>query len=150
MTDTVRVLVRRLDHYPADWPLPAYMTEGAAAVDLRNAGPAITLPSLGRHLVPTGLAMALPEGTEAQVRPRSGLAIKRGLSLVNTPGTIDSDYRGEVLVPMVNLDAQPQEIAHGERVAQLLVSRVVRIEWAHAESLPGSGRGSGGFGSTGR
>lgn len=142
--------VRRLPGYPPDWPLPGYATPGSAAVDLRNAGPAITLPPGGRHLVPTGLAIALPEGTEAQVRPRSGLAIRRGLGIINAPGTIDSDYRGEIRVPMINHDPAPQEIAHGERIAQLLVARVARIEWAPAAALPASERGEGGFGSTGR
>ncbi len=147
---TLTVLIRRLDTFPADWPLPAYATPGSAAVDLRNAGPAITLTSLGRHLVPTGLSIALPPGYEAQVRPRSGLSIKQGLSLVNTPGTIDSDYRGEILVPMINLDPSPQRIEHGERIAQLLVAAVIRIEWEEALELPPTARGEGGFGSTGR
>ena len=146
----MQVAIRRLENYPSDWPLPAYATPGSAAVDLRNAGPAITLPSLGRHLVPTGLAIALPEGTEAQVRPRSGLAIKQGLSLINTPGTIDSDYRGEIRVPLVNLDANPQTIEHGDRIAQLLLAEVVRIDWQEVGELPDSERGAGGFGSTGR
>lgn len=147
---TTDVLVRRLAHYPKEWPLPAYATAGSAAVDLRNAGPAVTLQSLERLLVPTGLAIALPEGTEAQVRPRSGLSIKRGLGVVNAPGTIDSDYRGEILVPMINFDREPQAIEHGERIAQLLVSAVVRIEWREQAELPDSERGAGGFGSTGR
>lgn len=150
MSDSVQVLLQRLENYPPEWPLPAYMTAGAAAVDLRNAGPSITVPPLGRHLVPTGLAMAIPEGYEAQVRPRSGLSIKQGLTLVNAPGTIDSDYRGEVRVAMVNLDAAPQEIAHGERVAQLVLARYARIEWAEVPALPSTERGAGGFGSTGR
>ncbi len=148
--DAITVLVQRLDNYPADWPLPAYATPGSAAVDLRNAGPAVTLPPLGRHLVPTGLAIALPPGTEAQIRPRSGLALRRGLSIVNTPCTIDSDYRGEIRIPMINLDGAPQEIAHGERICQLLVAPVLRIDWQLATELPESERGSGGFGSTGR
>lgn len=148
--DLARVLVRPLAHYPADWPLPEYATPGSAAVDLRNAGPAVTLPPGGRALVPTGLALALPAGTEAQVRPRSGLAIRRGLGIINSPGTIDSDYRGEVQVPMINHDGAAQEIAHGERIAQLVLARVVRIEWAPTAELPATERGSGGFGSTGR
>lgn len=119
-------------------------------MDLRNAGPAFVLDPLERRLVPTGLAIALPEGTEAQVRPRSGLALKRGIGIVNTPCTIDSDYRGEIRIPLVNLDRSPQEIAHGERIAQMLVAAVVRIEWEPADTLPPSARGSGGFGSTGR
>ena len=146
----MRVQVLRLPNYPADWDLPGYGTAGAAGVDLRNAGPAVTLPPLGRQLVPTGLALALPEGTEAQIRPRSGLAFKRGVSVVNTPSTIDSDYRGEILIPLINFDREPQEILHGERIAQLLLAEVIRFEWEEAEALPASGRGTGGFGSTGR
>jgi len=148
--ESVSVLVQRLDNYPADWPLPAYATAGSAAVDLRNAGPTLTLPPLGRQLVPTGLAIALPPGFEAQIRPRSGLALKRGISIVNTPCTIDSDYRGEVRIPLVNLDGAPQEVAHGERIAQLLVLPVPRIEWQDVPALPESERGAGGFVSTGR
>lgn len=145
----VRVPVVRLAHFPADWELPAYQTPGAAAVDLRNAGPDVTLASLERTRVPTGLSVAIPAGYEGQVRPRSGLASKRGLTLPNTPGTIDSDYRGEILVPMVNLDAAPQTIAHGERIAQMLVSPVARLAWEEAPELPPTRRGEGGFGSTG-
>lgn len=148
--DVIRVRVQRLSDYPADWDLPAYGTEGSAAVDLRNAGPAFELAPLGRRLVPTGLAIALPPGTEAQIRPRSGLALHRGISIINTPCTIDSDYRGEIRIPLINLDVGVQRIEHGERIAQLLVARISRIEWEPAESLPASGRGAGGFGSTGR
>lgn len=147
--ESVKVAVRRLDHYPPDWPLPAYATPGSAAVDLRNAGPTVTLRPGGRHLVPTGLAIALPDGVEAQVRPRSGLAIRRGLGIINSPGTIDSDYRGEIQVPMINHDTEPQVLPHGERIAQLLVARVARIEWLPRDRLPDSERGDGGFGSTG-
>ena len=150
MTDTIRVPVLRLDNYPAEWPLPAYATSGSAAVDLRNAGATFTLAPLDRQLVSTGLAFALPEGTEAQIRPRSGLAFRRGVGVVNAPSTIDSDYRGEILIPLINFDREPQEILHGERVAQLLVSRVTRLEWQVVERLPESERGTGGFGSTGR
>jgi dUTP pyrophosphatase len=146
----IPVLIRKLENYPAEWPLPSYATAGSAAVDLRNAGEAFTLPSLGRMLVPTGLAIALPEGYEAQVRPRSGLATKQGITLINTPGTIDSDYRGEIRVPIVNLDASAQTIEHGDRIAQLLLAAVVRIEWQVVDALPSSERGLGGFGSTGR
>ena len=150
MEDPVRVLVRRLEHYPADWELPAYATPGSAAVDLRNAGPDITLPPLGRALVPTGLAIALPPGTEAQIRPRSGLAIHRGISIINTPCTIDSDYRGEIRIPIINLDREPQCLAAGERIAQMLVARTLRIAWEPVAELPATERGTGGFGSTGR
>lgn len=144
------VLVQRLAHYPADWPLPGYATVGSAAVDLRNAGATLVLPPLARQLVPTGLAVALPPETEAQIRPRSGLALHRGISIINTPCTIDADYRGEIRVPLINLDREPQEIAHGERIAQMLIARVIRIHWVPSEGLPESGRGEGGFGSTGR
>jgi dUTP pyrophosphatase len=148
--ERIRVLIQRLSNYPADWGLPEYATGGSAAVDLRNAGPAVTLPPLGRHLIPTGIAIALPEGVEAQVRPRSGLALRRGIGMLNTPGTVDSDYRGEIGVVLVNLDAEAQEIAHGERIAQLLVAVVPRIEWEETGAHPPRGRGGGGFGSTGR
>jgi dUTP pyrophosphatase len=146
----VRVLVRQLENYPSEWPLPQYATPGSAAVDLRNAGESFTLAPLGRRLVPTGIAIALPTGFEAQVRPRSGLAAKHGVTVLNTPGTIDSDYRGEIRIPLINLDPDPQLIEHGERIAQLLVAAVLRIEWQPAAELPTSERGAGGFGSTGR
>jgi dUTP pyrophosphatase len=146
----VRVAITRMDHFPPEWELPAYQTPGAAAVDLRNAGPALTLASLQRALVPTGLRVAIPSGYEGQVRPRSGLASRRGLTLPNTPGTIDSDYRGEILVPVVNLDAAPQTVDHGERVAQLLLAPVARLAWDEVPELPATERGVGGFGSTGR
>lgn len=148
--ERARVQVLRLDNYPDDWALPAYATSGSAAVDLRNAGPSITLESMQRRLVPTGLAIALPAGTEAQIRPRSGLALHRGISIINTPCTIDSDYRGEIRIPLINLDGTAQEIAHGERIAQLLVAVVTRIEWEQVGELPETDRGAGGFGSTGR
>lgn len=150
MTDRLRVPVRRLEHYPADWSLPEYATEGSAAVDLRNAGPAVTLEPGERRLIPTGLAVALPAGTEAQVRPRSGLAIRQGIGLINAPGTIDSDYRGEVRVPVINHDRNAQRLEHGERVAQLVLARVVKIDWAETDALQETERGEGGFGSTGR
>ena len=150
LEESIKVLVKRLENYPSDWPLPGYATGGSAAVDLRNAGPAVTLPPLGRQLIPTGLAIALPDGVEAQIRPRSGLALKRGISIINTPCTIDSDYRGEIRIPLVNLDGEPQEIAHGERIAQMLLGRVPHIDWEAVEELPDSERGAGGFGSTGR
>ena len=148
--ETVTVSLRRLENFPTDWSLPSYGTDGSAAVDLRNAGPTIVLPPMGRQLVPTGLAFALPPDIEAQIRPRSGLALHRGISIINTPCTIDSDYRGEIRIPLINFDREPQEIAHGERIAQLLLARVLRIEWVEVGELPGSGRGAAGFGSTGR
>jgi dUTP pyrophosphatase len=148
--EQVRVQVRRLENYPTDWELPSYGTPGAAAVDLRNAGETVVIPPLGRVLVSTGLAIALPDGTEAQIRPRSGLALRHGISIINTPCTIDSDYRGEIRIPIINFDPAPQTLAHGERIAQLLVARVARILWELTAELPTSTRGSGGFGSTGR
>lgn len=148
--EQVPVAVMRLDNYPSGWPLPDYATAGAAAVDLRNAGETVRIPPLGRVLVPTGLAIALPDGTEAQIRPRSGLALRQGISIINTPCTIDADYRGEIRIPLINLDPEPQTLEHGERIAQLLVARVARILWRPADSLPPTARGSGGFGSTGR
>ena len=147
---SVAISIQRLHNFPADWPLPAYATEGSAAVDLRNAGDAIVLPPMGRTLIPTGLAFALPPDMEAQIRPRSGLALHRGISIINTPCTIDSDYRGEIRIPLINFDTLPQEIAHGERIAQLLIARVYRIDWEEVDELPSSTRGGGGFGSTGR
>jgi dUTP pyrophosphatase len=148
--ERVQVSVRRLDNYPPDWELPQYGTPGSAAVDLRNAGETITIPPLGRVLVPTGLAIALPEGTEAQIRPRSGLALRHGISIINTPCTIDSDYRGEIRIPIINFDHAEQTLAHGERIAQMLIGRVARITWEPVSELPDSARGTGGFGSTGR
>jgi dUTP pyrophosphatase len=147
---TVDVMIQRLANYPAEWDLPQYATPGAAAMDLRNAGETIELPPLGRVLVPTGLAIALPEGSEAQIRPRSGLALRHGISIINTPCTIDSDYRGEIRIPLINFDSQPQRLAHGERIAQLLVAHVARVVWQPADQLPPTTRGGGGFGSTGK
>jgi dUTP pyrophosphatase len=132
------------------YPLPAYETVGSAGMDLRaNMTEPITLPSLGRALVPTGLFIELPVGVEAQIRPRSGLAIKRGLTMLNTPGTIDSDYRGEIKCIIVNLSAEAQTIEPGERIAQMVVARFERVEWQAVEALEDSTRGAGGFGSTG-
>ena len=131
-------------------PLPAYQTAGSAGMDLHAwlAEPVLLQP-LERRLIPTGLYLALPAGFEAQVRPRSGLALRRGLSLINTPGTIDSDYRGELMVPIVNLSNEPQEVQDGERIAQLVVARYEQVQWSPSESLGESARGSGGFGHSG-
>ncbi|WP_455250029.1 dUTP diphosphatase [Porphyromonas sp.] len=131
--------------------LPAYATAGAAGMDLRAQLEApITLPPLGRALVPTGLFIELPQGYEAQVRPRSGLAIKHGLTILNSPGTIDADYRGEIKVALVNLSAEPFEIQDGERIAQLVVARHEEVTWQPVEELGETERGAGGFGHTGR
>ncbi len=131
-------------------PLPAYETPGSAGLDLRaHLTDPVDLPPLGRALIPTGLSIALPPGYEAQVRPRSGLALKRGLTMLNSPGTIDSDYRGEIGCLIVNLSSETQRIAPGERIAQLVIARYERVEWAETDILPETTRGTGGFGSTG-
>lgn len=131
-------------------PLPKYETEGSAGMDVCAVlSEAVTLAPLERSLIPTGLYIELPQGYEAQVRPRSGLAIKRGLSLLNTPGTIDSDYRGEIKVILVNLSNETQIIENGERVAQIVVAKHERVEWELAVSISETVRGAGGFGSTG-
>ena len=132
-------------------PLPAYATPLSAGMDLRACLESpVTLAPLQRALVPTGLYLALPEGFEAQVRPRSGLAVKHGLTVLNTPGTIDADYRGEVKVILVNLSDTPFEIVPGERIAQMVVARHERVEWEAVDVLDETERGVGGFGSTGR
>ena len=133
--------------------LPAYASEGAAGLDLRAALPAdglVTLSPLARQKIPTGIAIALPEGYEAQVRPRSGLADRHGITVLNAPGTIDADYRGEVMVLLVNLSDVPFAVQRGERIAQLVVAPVTRVALAAAASLDPTARGAGGFGSTGR
>lgn len=146
------VKVMRLPH-GVDLPLPQYQSEFAAGLDLVAAVPAnapLTIAPRERALVPTGLAIALPPGTEAQVRPRSGLAVKHGLTVLNAPGTIDADYRGEIQVLLVNLGAEPVEIARGSRIAQLVIAPVARANLVDAVSLDATPRGGGGFGSTGR
>ena len=129
---------------------PFYATAGSAGMDLRaNITENVVLKPLERALLPTGLRIALPQGYEAQVRPRSGLALKRGLTCLNSPGTIDSDYRGEIGVILVNLSNETQTIERGERVAQLVVAAYTQITWENVENLETSERGTGGFGSTG-
>ncbi|HXQ50232.1 MAG TPA: dUTP diphosphatase [Stellaceae bacterium] len=131
-------------------PLPRYATEGSAGADLSAAVETpVVLPPGGRALVPTGIALALPDGFEAQVRPRSGLALRHGVTVLNSPGTIDSDYRGEIAVILANLGAESVTIARGDRIAQLVVAPVCRVAWQEAASLPPSLRGAGGFGSSG-
>ena len=133
------------------FPSPAYATEMSAGMDLKaNISEAVLLEPLQRAMVPTGIYLALPEGTEAQVRPRSGLAAKFGISVLNAPGTIDADYRGEVKVILVNLSNEPFTVNPGERIAQLVLARYERIEWDEVETLDEACRGEGGFGSTGR
>ena len=144
----VRVLIARSGR-AKDFPLPEYATPASAGVDLR-ASEARVIPPGSRALVPTGLRIALPEGYEAQVRPRSGLALKHGVTLPNSPGTIDADYRGEIGVILMNLGQEPFVVEPGDRIAQMVVAPVVRVAWSEAEALDATERGEGGFGSTGR
>ena len=145
----IRLRIRRL---PAahDLPLPAAASAGSSGFDLRAAldGEVVLRPG-ERLLVPTGLAVEIPAGWEGQVRPRSGLALRHGIGMVNAPGTIDSDYRGEVAVLLINHGAEPFTLRRGDRIAQLVIARVESVEWEEAEALESSDRGEGGFGSTG-
>jgi dUTP pyrophosphatase len=145
----LRVALRRLPH-GADLPLPAYATPLAAGMDLFAAiDAAVTLAPGERRLIPTGIVLALPAGVEAQVRPRSGLALKHGITVLNGPGTIDADYRGEIGVILVNLGQAPVAVARGDRIAQLVVAPVARVSWNEGDTLAETERGAGGFGSTG-
>ena len=154
MTPDVRLIW--LEGADRSLPLPSYETEGSAGADLRanfspvDRGAGLTLTPGARALVPTGLAVAIPPGFEMQIRPRSGLALKHGLSLPNTPGTIDSDYRGPLGVILINLGDEPITIAHGDRIAQAVIAPVAQASFTLAESLNDTARGTGGFGSTGR
>jgi dUTP pyrophosphatase len=131
--------------------LPAYATAGAAGLDIRaNLTESIVLKPFERRLIPTGLFLEIPDGFEVQVRPRSGLAFKHGITVLNSPGTIDADYRGEVGVLLINLSQEDFEITHGERVAQIVVAPYVQANWIASESLSETDRGDGGFGSTGK
>lgn len=147
MSEAVPVLVKRLEH-GAGLDLPVYATAGAAGMDVVSAED-VTIAPGARHAVATGLAMAIPPGFEVQVRPRSGLALKHGITVPNTPGTIDSDYRGELKVILINLGCEPFEIRRGDRVAQLVLAPVVQAGWIEVEHLDETARGAGGFGSTG-
>ena len=149
---TVTLALRRLPHAEG-LPLPAYETEGAAGMDLRAAVPEdgpVTLAPGERRMIPTGLTMAIPEGYEVQVRPRSGLAARHGLTCLNAPGTVDSDYRGEVQVILINLGQESFVVQRGERIAQMVVAPVSRGVFQAVDTLPETVRGEGGFGSTGR
>ena len=149
MTKTVAVQLRRLEH-AADLPLPAYETAHAAGMDLMACIPAdMELAPGKRAVVPTGFAIALPEGFEAQVRPRSGLAAKHAVTVLNAPGTIDADYRGEIGVILINHGEAPFVVSRGMRIAQLVVAPVARVAWAEVDVLAETDRGAGGFGSTG-
>lgn len=132
-------------------PLPAYATSLSAGMDIRaNLTEPITLAPMQRYLVPTGLYIALPAGFEAQIRPRSGLALKKGITVLNSPGTIDADYRGEVCIILVNLSAEPFVIEDGERIAQMVIARHEQAVWQEVEVLDETERGAGGFGHTGK
>ncbi|MFN7534280.1 MAG: dUTP diphosphatase [Brevundimonas sp.] len=148
----IAVRLQRLPH-GTDLPLPAYETAGSAGMDLRAAVPEdapVTLAPGGRALVPTGLKIALPPGHEAQVRPRSGLALRHGVTCLNSPGTIDADYRGEVGVILITHGSDPFVVRRGERIAQMVVAPVLQVALVEAEALDETARGAGGFGSTGR
>jgi dUTP pyrophosphatase len=144
----IEISLRRLPH-GEDLPLPSYASAGAAGMDV-VAAETLTLEPGGRHAVATGFAMAIPEGWEVQVRPRSGLALRHGITCLNTPGTIDSDYRGEVKVVLANLGSDPFEVRRGERIAQLIPAPVQRARFREVPDLEETVRGAGGFGSTGR
>jgi dUTP pyrophosphatase len=147
---TVSIAVQRLPH-GADLPLPSYATAGAAGMDLLAAVPeAVTIAPGDRALVPTGLIIALPPGYELQVRPRSGLALRHGVVLPNSPGTIDEDYRGEIQVIVMNAGTEPFTVERGMRIAQAVLAPVVRARWHEVAELEGTARAGGGFGSTGR
>lgn len=147
--EQIRIQIKRVrpsDRVPA---LPAYMTAGAAGMDLcADIAADMRLAPMARVLIPTGIAIALPMGFEAQIRPRSGLALTQGMTLVNSPGTIDADYRGEIQVIAINLGSDPIVIEPGQRIAQMIVQRVVRAEWQEVRELPSSERQAGGFGHT--
>ena len=146
----IKVAIKRI-RPGAETPFPCYMTAHSAGMDLYAdlLDDFILLPG-SRTLVPTGIAIALPDGYEAQIRPRSGLALKHGIALINSPGTIDSDYRGEIGVIMINHGTEPFLIKSGERVAQMIVARFIRVDWQVADELDNTSRGDGGFGHTGK
>jgi dUTP pyrophosphatase len=144
-----QVQIKRVRAREDKLSLPAYMTDGSAGMDLAADLPEdLTLAPFERALIPTGIAVALPLGFEAQIRPRSGLALKDGVTLLNSPGTIDSDYRGEIQLVAINLGKNPVVIRRGQRVAQMVVQRICRVKWREVEDLPASERQEGGFGHT--
>lgn len=145
--ETIKVKIINKSHHP----MPAYATPGSAGMDVRAYLPdgPVVLEPLGRALIPTGLYMQLPHGYECQIRPRSGLALKHGISLANTPGTVDSDYRGEIGVIMINLSKEPFTVADGERVCQMVIAPYTRVDWEATDRIDTTDRGTGGFGHTG-
>ncbi|MEL6472691.1 MAG: dUTP diphosphatase [Pseudomonadota bacterium] len=152
MNMPITVAVKPLPHFEG-LTMPAYETPGSAGLDIRAAvpqdAPVMLAPGM-RDMIPTGLSVAIPDGYEIQMRPRSGLAAKHGITCLNSPGTIDSDYRGELKVILINHGSEPFVIRRGERIGQMVLAPVTRLEWALVETLPETERGSGGFGSTGR
>ena len=147
--EQIRVQIKRMRPGPASLDLPAYMTEGAAGLDLcADIESNVELAPMARALIPTGIALALPSGCEAQIRPRSGLALKQGFTLVNSPGTIDSDYRGEIQIIAINLGSEPVIIERGQRIAQMVLQRVIRAQWQEVGELSSTTRQDGGFGHT--
>jgi dUTP pyrophosphatase len=149
--EEIEIQIRRMQRGGSDAVLsfPIYMTDGSAGMDLHaDVERELVIPPLDRCLIPTGIAVALPDGFEAQIRPRSGMALKYGMTLLNSPGTIDSDYRGEIQVIAINLGKEPVVIRRGDRVAQMVVQRVCRARWREVAELPASGRQGGGFGHT--
>ena len=149
MTIALTLQIRRLSH-SAGLPLPVYTTAGAAGMDLHAAvSEDISIAAGAIQLVPTGLEVAIPDGFEGQIRPRSGLAVKHGISLPNTPATIDADYRGEIRVPLINLGQQPFVVSRGMRIAQFIVAPVARVTWEEVAELPATVRAGGGFGHSG-
>ena len=147
--EEIRIQIKRVRPSSAEIPLPVYMTEGSAGMDLcADIDGELRLAPMERALIPTGVAIALPPGLEAQIRPRSGLALKQGLTMVNSPGTIDSDYRGEIQLVAINLGCEPVVIQRGQRIAQMVVQRIVRAHWREVQELPLSDRQDGGFGHT--
>jgi dUTP pyrophosphatase len=148
-TNTIAVGIHRLSHAPEE--LPFYATPGAAGMDIRAAlAEPVTLAPMQRRLIPTGFALEIPPGYEVQIRPRSGMSIKHGITLINCVGTIDSDYRDEVMVPVINLSTEAYTIQPGERIAQMLVAPVTRAEWQELETIERVEGRAGGFGSTGK
>lgn len=149
----VEIKVLKLDHFDSQWPLPCYETAGAAGADLRaslGAGEKLKIKPGERVLIPTGLSFEIPLGYEVQIRPRSGLSFKTGLMVLNSPGTIDSDYRGEIKIILGNLGNKDEVIEHGDRIAQMVLAPVVQASFVQAQSLAETKRGEGGFGSTGK
>ena len=149
--ERVRIQIKRVRPGPSALALPEYMTDGAAGMDIyADIDAPLAIAPMQRVLIPTGIAIALPMGFEAQIRPRSGLALKQGFTLVNSPGTIDADYRGEIQIIGINLGAASMTIERGQRIAQMVVQRIARAEWDEVEELPSSTRQEGGFGHTDR